>query len=363
MPTEIARAATASFKFLAERVWRSVTSVSGWPLSRAGKEVWLKAVVQAIPNHVMSCFQVPVSTCEKMKSSIADHWWGFEDGCKKMHWKSWDWLSSPKSLGGLGFRDFVLFNQAMLGKQCWRLISEPTSLCARVLKGRYYPNTDVLSAVKPKSSSFTWRSILFGRELLLRGLRWGVGNGDSIRIMTDSWIPGFPKGSFIPLSPIPNTAKVRYLMNDAGTSWEADTVRAFFHQELADTILQIPISRRGGDDFVSWPHDKFGLYTVRSAYNLARTSSFFVRRGTAGAGAGSDRTSEEKNWKAIWSIQAPGKMKVVLWRFIHDCLPTGHQRCSVGIFLLRAVVFFVANLREWSTFACGARLRGRFGML
>jgi hypothetical protein len=117
--------------------------------------------------------------------------------------------------------------------------------------------------------------------------------------MTDSWIPGFPKGSFKPLSPIPNIAKVRYLMNDPGTSWEAFTVRAFFHQELADTILQIPISRRGGVDFVSWPHDKFGLYTVRLAYNLARTSSFFVRRGNAGVGAGSDRTSEEKDWKAI----------------------------------------------------------------
>jgi hypothetical protein len=34
---------------------------------------------------------------------------------------------------------------------------------------------------------------------------------------------------------------------------------------------------------------------------------------------------EEKKWKAVWSIQAPGKMKIVLWRMIHDCLPTGHQ--------------------------------------
>jgi ribonuclease HI len=99
----------------------------------------------------------------------------------------------------------------------------------------------------------------------------------------------------------------------------------FFHEELADTILRIPISRRGGEDFVSWPHDKFGIYTVRSAYNLARTASFYTRQGCEGKGAGSDRVSDEKNWKAVWSIQAPGKMKVVLWRMIHDCLPTGHQ--------------------------------------
>jgi hypothetical protein len=183
MPTELARTAMALFKFLTDRVWRSATSNSGRPLSRARKQVWLKSVVQAIPNYIMSCFQVPVSTCDKMVGSIADHWWGFEDGRKKMHWRSWAWLLSPKSLGGLGFRDFGIFNQAMLGKQAWRLATNPTSMCARVLKARYYPDTDFLSARKPMSSSFTWRSILVGRELLCAGMRWGTGNGGKVSIM------------------------------------------------------------------------------------------------------------------------------------------------------------------------------------
>jgi hypothetical protein len=84
---------------------------------------------------------------------------------------------------------------------------------------------------------------------------------------------------------------------------EVDTVRAFFHEEIANSILNISISRRGGADFVF----------------------FFDRQGNAGWGASSDRGTEEKNWKALWSTQAPGKMKFVLWRFIHDCLHTGHQ--------------------------------------
>jgi hypothetical protein len=144
----------------------------------------------------------------------------------------------------------------MLGKQAWRLITNPSSLCARVLKGRYYPHTDFLHAVKPRSSSFTWRSILVGRDLLVRGINWGIGNGERISITKDNWIPGTPAGMFKPLSPIPDSAKVRFLMNEDGTEWVEDTVRAFFHEDLANTILQLPISKHGGEDFVSWTHDK-----------------------------------------------------------------------------------------------------------
>jgi hypothetical protein len=54
-------------------------------MSRAGNETWLKAVIQAIPNFVMSCFELLVATCDTIKSVIANIWWGVEDGNKKMH--------------------------------------------------------------------------------------------------------------------------------------------------------------------------------------------------------------------------------------------------------------------------------------
>jgi hypothetical protein len=38
-----------------------------------------------------------------MRKIISDFWWGFKDGKRKMHQKSWEWLSSPKDTGGMGF--------------------------------------------------------------------------------------------------------------------------------------------------------------------------------------------------------------------------------------------------------------------
>jgi hypothetical protein len=90
----------------------------------------------------------------------------------------------------MGFRDLELFNLAMLGKHGWRLMTNPDSLVARVLKGRYYPNTDFLHASVPNQASATWRAIVAGREVLQLGLIKRIGDGTSVSIWNDKWIPG-----------------------------------------------------------------------------------------------------------------------------------------------------------------------------
>ena len=100
-------------------------------------------------------------------------------------------LTMPKGEGGMGFWDLPLFNKAMLGKQGWRLITRPDSLCARVIKGKYFPNGEFLTANRKKRSSETWRAMLHEREALVKGIIKRVGPGSSINIWNDNWIPGF----------------------------------------------------------------------------------------------------------------------------------------------------------------------------
>jgi len=108
-------------------------------LSRAGKEILIKAVAQAIPAFATGCFDLTKTLCDQISAMICRFWWSQQDNEHKMHWLSWDKLTKLKDEGGLGFRDIHSFNMAMLAKQGWRLVMNPDSLCAQLLKAKYYP--------------------------------------------------------------------------------------------------------------------------------------------------------------------------------------------------------------------------------
>lgn len=96
--------------------------MQGWKekvLSRAGKEVLIKAVTQACPTYAMSCFKIPDYVCDDIKSMIANFWQRSGSNSKSIHWVSWDKLCRPKKEGGLGFQDLKSSNLALLARQGW----------------------------------------------------------------------------------------------------------------------------------------------------------------------------------------------------------------------------------------------------
>lgn len=70
LPSLIGQRKKASFDYIKERVWQKL---QGWEeklLSSAGREILIKAVVQAIPTYTMSCFKLPVGLCNELESLI-----------------------------------------------------------------------------------------------------------------------------------------------------------------------------------------------------------------------------------------------------------------------------------------------------
>ncbi|CAN1169797.1 Uncharacterized mitochondrial protein AtMg00310 [Linum perenne] len=77
---------------------------------------------------------------------MANFWWGQVSTTKKQHWISWSLLSLPKHLGGLDFKDFILFNQALLAKQRWIILQNSESLLSRVLHAKYFDGKTIIHA-------------------------------------------------------------------------------------------------------------------------------------------------------------------------------------------------------------------------
>lgn len=71
--------------------------------------------------------------------------------------------------GGLGLKNMQSFNLALLAKQGWRILQNSESLLAKILKSKYYPHCDLLSAPEKINALFLWKSIHSSLGILRRG--------------------------------------------------------------------------------------------------------------------------------------------------------------------------------------------------
>ena len=74
LPSLVGRNKQNSFKEIKERLGKKL---AGWKeklLSKAGKEVLIKAVAQAIPTYIMNCFKLPDSLYDELTSLIRNFW-------------------------------------------------------------------------------------------------------------------------------------------------------------------------------------------------------------------------------------------------------------------------------------------------
>ncbi|KAM2075386.1 hypothetical protein ACFX1T_038282 [Malus domestica] len=135
---------------------------------------------------------------KEIEQVIVRLWWQDQKTKKGVHWLAWNKVSKRKSIGGLGFKETISFNLAMLAKVGWRLICNPNSHLARVLRAKYFPTSSFIDALVGRGTSWGRKGILQGRKVLKLGIRWRVGDGRSIRVMKDPWLPT-PR-TFLPIS-------------------------------------------------------------------------------------------------------------------------------------------------------------------
>lgn len=168
----------------------------------------------------------------------------------------------------MGFKDLEKFNEAMLAKKMWRLLTNRTSLFYRVFRAKYFPSGSVLDA-KPSSRSYAWQSIVKAKKLVQLGLLWRLGDGKQIKIYGDRWLPGKEPAKVVsPLNSISVEWSVSSLLNPYRAGWNAQLVDAMFLPFEAQRIKVVPICVTNQEDCMSWTKCRTGLYSVKSRYQM-----------------------------------------------------------------------------------------------
>jgi hypothetical protein len=199
----------------------------------------------------MGIFKFPAGLTEELTKVVRDFWWGDEHDRRKMHWLSWDKVAKPKAHGGMGFRDLRVFNQALLARQAWRLIHYPDSLCARIMKAKYYPNGNLLDTAFIQNTSASWQGIMHGLELLKQGAIWRIGDGSQVKIWRDNWLPRQDTLKITGRRTRSRRKWVSELIDPITRSWNTTLVREIFFPHDAETVLKIKLPTRQTEDFVS----------------------------------------------------------------------------------------------------------------
>ena len=312
------------FNLILDRIRQRALSWSSKFLSCAGKATLLQSVLASMPTYPMSCFKLPGSLCKRIQSALTRFWWDGSDEKHKMAWISWSKLTLSKRDGGLGFRDITSFNDALLAKISWRLLTKPSCLLAKILLGKYCNSSSFLDCKVSSSASHGWRGICLGRDLLKSQLGKAIGNGQDTRIWDDPWL-----SSSSPLQPMgPPTLQthemlVSQLLCPESFTWNREKLVQLL-PAYEETILEIKPSQLGARDKYVWLASKNGEYSAKSGYQVANKK---IRDLTL-----LSCNQQGFNWhKEIWKLNSAPKVILFLWKAMQNAIPIGENLKVRGI--------------------------------
>ena len=138
----------------------------------------------------MSTLPLPIGICNKVDCMFKNFWWGHKGDRKKgLFLKAWDSIYLPIFSGGLGLRRMKDYNNALLAKLGWKILTQDDKTWVKIVKGKYLSNSNLFNARKNNNSSWVLQGISKAIPFLRKGTR---------RLVEMVWTPiigricGFP---------------------------------------------------------------------------------------------------------------------------------------------------------------------------
>ncbi|KAG2243487.1 hypothetical protein Bca52824_094670 [Brassica carinata] len=147
-------------------------------LSFAGRCLLIKTVVTGTVNFWTSTFLLPRGCIKRIESLCSRFLWSGKTDRRATAKVSWKIVCLPKPEGGLGLRNFRLWNITLLLRLAWLLFSGSNSLWVAWHREHNCPTSySFWSQTETQTMSWNWRCILRLRDLISRFITSNVHNG------------------------------------------------------------------------------------------------------------------------------------------------------------------------------------------
>ena len=314
MPTLTSRVTRDTFSHLCEKIDRRL---AGWKtkyLSLAGRITLAKSSLSTLACYSMQTAKIPKTVCDDIDKRVCRFVWGGNEDKRSIHLLSWEKLQDPILQGGLGIPSARQANAAFLTKLGWRMLTEPNSLWARVLRYKYCQGRCDVDMFQAKNGmSNVWSGITENARVLCEGMRVAVGNGAQTRFWDHRWATDTPLRE-LTTQPIPleiSNATVEEMWED-GYGWKWDIFSPYLNVATLSMIQSHGLrSNPDVGDLLYWGNSSKGKFKIKSAIQIIRRES---------------RDLDTKVWGLVWGAPVQQRVRAFLWLCCHDRIMSNYNR-------------------------------------
>jgi ribonuclease HI len=286
---------------IADKVKLKLSAWKASLLSIAGRVQLVNSVIQSMLIYSMSLYSWPISLLKDIERSIRNFIWSGDSEKRKLVTVSWKKVCRPYAQGGLNIRSLISLNKATNLHLCWKLLTSQCSW-AKLIRDRVCKNH---TYIRHHISSSIWSSVKEEVGEIDSNTSWLIGNGEQINFWTDKWCGDSLAHQFNIPPQISRrlTSRVSdYIING---QWHIPDYLSQLFPDLNCIVQQESIPLEPSVDTLIWCNSDDGSLTLKQAY-LSKVHSW-----------------QDLTWaKCIWSADIPPSKSLLVWRLMHEKMPT-----------------------------------------
>lgn len=291
---------------------KAILKLASWKaslLSMAGRVQLVKSVIYSMLTHSLTVYDWPVSLLKELEKCIRNFIWSGDTEKRKLVTVAWNKICKPTDEGGLGLRSLTVLNEAANLKLCWDMLNSNEDW-AIVLRSRVCPRR---TPIRSHVFSSIWSSIKLEFNLIFEKSRWCIGDGQLIIFWNDNW-GGQSLATTLNLNSYLVAhleAKVSDFIEDF--QWKIPIFLQSTFPVTMQLISQVTIPKIHMEDTLCWNHIASGILSLKDVF-LFKSSH-----------------GQKLHWrKTFWSPDIPPSKSMLVWRILHDRMPTNENLIKRG---------------------------------